>query len=242
MTVIFWKEFTGFLNSLMAYLVMAVFLISLGLIMWVFPDTSVLEYGYADMDNLFSLGPFVMIFLAPAIAMRSFAEEQKMGTLELLLTKPVSEWSVVLGKFFACWLLAVVTLLPTIVYFVSIWKLGNPPGNIDAAGVAGSYAGFFLLGGVFCAVGLLCSALTHNQIIAFLLGAFACYVWYAGLDAISGISSTGAMELYIKQAGLLFHYEAMGKGLIDSRNVVFMLSAMAAVLVATKTFISSRSW
>ena len=145
MTEVFKKELNSFLNSLIAYVVIGVFLTSIGLMMWVFTDTSVLEYGFADMDTLFSLGPYVFIFLVPAITMKSFAEEKKMGTMELLLTKPLSDWNIVLGKFLAAFALVMFALIPSLIYYYSIYKLGNPVGNIDSAGVAGSYVGLMFL-------------------------------------------------------------------------------------------------
>ncbi|HNU43032.1 MAG TPA: ABC transporter permease subunit, partial [Cyclobacteriaceae bacterium] len=141
MIQVFAKEFNSFLNSLIAYMVIGVFLTGIGLLMWVFPDTSVLEYGFADMDTLFSMGPYVFIFLVPAITMKSFAEEKKLGTLELLLTKPLSDWDVVLGKFLAAFALVLLALVPTVIYYLSVYQLGNPVGNIDSAGVWGSYIG-----------------------------------------------------------------------------------------------------
>src|SRR5882757_10598983 len=131
---IFFREFNGFLNSLIGYLVISVFLVAMGLLMWVFPDTSVLDYGYADMDTLFSVGPYVFIFLIPAITMRSFAEEKKLGTLELLLTKPLTEADIVAGKFFASLCLVIISLAPTLIYYFTLSALGNPPGNIDTPG------------------------------------------------------------------------------------------------------------
>ena len=153
------KEFSSFLNSLIAYVVIGVFLTGMGLLVWVFPETSVLEYGYADMDTLFSLGPYVFIFLIPAITMRSFAEEKKAGTMELLLTKPLTDWDIILGKFFACFLLVLFALIPTLIYYFTIQALGNPPGNIDTPGVIGSYIGLALLSGVFCSVGMVASSI-----------------------------------------------------------------------------------
>jgi ABC-2 type transport system permease protein len=144
------KEFNSFLNSLVAYLVIGAFLTGIGLLMWVFPETSILDYGYADMDTLFSYGPYVFIFLIPAVTMRSFAEEKKGGTLELLMTKPLSDWQIVTGKFLACFLLVLMALIPTLIYYWSVYQLGNPSGNIDTPGVIGSYIGLALLGAVFC--------------------------------------------------------------------------------------------
>lgn len=239
---IFFKELNGFLDSLIGYMVMGVFLVAIGLLTWVFPDTSVLDYGYADMDTLFSVGPFVLIFLIPAITMRSFAEEKKLGTLEWLLTKPVTEWSLVLGKFLASMALVTVSLLPTLIYYYSLRQLGNPIGNIDTPGIAGSYLGMILLSSVFCAVGVMGSALTANQIVSFILSAFLCLTFYTGLDTMAQLFSTGQQALWVKQMGMLYHYDAMSKGLIDTRDVVYFLSLTGVLLLGTRTILSGRSW
>lgn len=239
---IFRKEFYGYLNSLIAYVVIGVFLTATGLLMWVFPDTSVLDYGYADMEALFSMGPYVLIFLVPAITMKTFAEEKKLGTVELLLTKPLRDWDIVSGKFLASLALVFFALIPTVVYYVSIYQLGNPPGNIDSPGVWGSYIGLFLLGGIFCSIGLLASSLTNNQIVAFILAAFLCFLFYTGFESLSGMVPGGAMALVVKQAGIIYHYESLAKGLIDSRDVLYFLSVSAGFLLGTKTILSSRTW
>src|SRR5690606_35993917 len=135
------KEFNSYLNSLIAYIVIGVFLTAMGLLTWVFPETSVLEYGYADMFTVFSLAPYIFIFLVPAVTMRSFAEEKRSGTMELLLTKPLTDWGIILGKYFACFLLIILALIPTLIYYLSLYRLGNPVGNIDTPGVIGSYIG-----------------------------------------------------------------------------------------------------
>lgn len=236
------KEFNGFLNSLIAYVVIGVFLTGMGLLMWVFPETSVLDYGYADMDTLFSLGPYVFIFLIPAITMRSFAEEKKAGTMELLLTKPLTDWDIVLGKFLACFLLVLVALLPTIIYYFSIVALGNPAGNIDTPGVIGSYIGLALLAGVFCSIGLLASAITTNQIVAFILAAFLCFIVFTGFESVSTLNVWSVNALRIKQLGILYHYEALSKGLIDSRDVIYFVSVGAFMLLISKIILSARSW
>ena len=236
------KEFNSFLNSLIAYVVIGVFLTGMGLLIWVFPETSVLEYGYADMDTLFSLGPYVFIFLIPAITMRSFAEEKKSGTMELLLTKPLTDWDIILGKFFACFLLVLFALLPTLIYYYSVWALGNPAGNIDTPGVIGSYVGLALLGGVFCAVGMVASSITSNQIVAFILAAFLCFIVFTGFESISTLNVWSANALVIKQLGILYHYDALSKGLIDSRDVIYFFSVGALLLLVSKTILSARSW
>src|SRR6478736_2670472 len=237
---VFAKEFNSFLNSLISCLVIGVFLTGIGLLLWVFPETSVLDYGFADMDTLFSLAPFVFIFLIPAITMKSFAEENKMGTMELLLTKPLSDWDIVLGKFAASFALTLVALLPSLIYYFSISRLGNPVGNIDTAGVIGSYIGLSLLAFVFCAIGVLASSLTVNQIVSFILAAFLCFIFYTGFDKLASLS--GNLALMIKQFGILYHYEALSKGLIDSRDVIYFLSVAGLMLLGAKTVIGSRQW
>lgn len=236
------KEFNVFLNSLIAYVVIGVFLTGIGLLMWVFPETSVLEYGYADMDTLFSFGPYVFILLIPAITMRSFAEETKAGTMELLLTKPLSDWDIILGKYFAAFLLVLVALIPTVAYYFSIQSLGNPPGNIDTPGVIGSYIGLALLGGVFCSIGILASSLTANQIVAFILSAFLCFLLFSGFESISSLNLWSENALIIKQLGILYHYDSLSKGLIDSRDLVYFASVIALMLLLTRINIGSRSW
>jgi ABC-2 type transport system permease protein len=242
MTQIFLKEFNSFLNSLIAYIVIGVFLTAIGLLMWVFPESAVLDYGFADMDTLFSLGPFVFIFLVPAITMKSFAEEKKMGTLELLFTKPLSDWQIILGKFFACFALVVLALIPTLIYYASVYQLGNPSGNIDTPGVIGSYVGFALLGGIFCAIGIFASSITPNQIVSFIVSAFLCFLFYSGFESISSLFLQGQLSLGIKQLGILYHYEALSRGLIDSRDVIYFFSVISFLLLLTKTFLSSRTW
>jgi ABC-2 type transport system permease protein len=236
------KEFNSFLNSLIAYVVIGVFLTGLGLLMWVFPDTSVLDYGYADMDTLFSLGPYVFIFLIPAITMRSFAEERKTGTMELLLTKPLSDTEIILGKFLACFALVLVALIPTVIYYISVYCLGYPVGNIDTPGVIGSYIGLSLLGGVFSAIGVMSSSITPNQIISFILSAFLCYLIFSGFNSASTITDLASAVLFIKQLGILYHYESLSRGLIDSRDVIYFISIIFLMLLITRVIVGSRSW
>ncbi len=240
MIQVFVKEFNSFLNSLIAYIVIGAFLTGIGLLMWVFPETSVLDYGFADLDTLFSMAPYVFIFLIPAITMKSFAEEKKMGTLELLLTKPLSDWNVVLGKFLATCALVLLALLPTFIYYYSVYLLGNPVGNVDSAGVMGSYLGLALLAMIFCAIGLLASSLTSNQIVSFILAAFLCFIIYTGFESLSSFGGNAA--LLIKQVGIIYHYESLSKGLIDSRDVIYFLSVAGFILLTTKVVISSRQW
>lgn len=236
------KEFNSFLNSLIAYVVMGVFLTAMGLLVWVFPETSVLDYGYADLDTLFSFGPYIFIFLVPAITMRSFAEEKKSGTLELLFTKPLTDWDIIGGKFFASLLLVLFSLLPTLIYYVAIFRLGNPVGNVDTAGVAGSFIGLALLGAAFCAVGVLASSITSNQIVAFITAAFLCFILFTGFESLSSLSVWSAYAWELKQLGMIYHYQSLSKGLIDSRDVIYFCSVVILLLAGTKLVIGSRQW
>lgn len=234
MITILRKEVHEFLNSLIAYVVIGIFLIGIGLLMWVFPDTNVMDYGYASMESLFALAPYVFMFLIPAITMKSFAEEKRNGTIELLYTLPFREMDIVLGKFLAGFLLVVFSIAPTIVYYFSLSYLGNPVGNIDTAGVIGSYIGLVLLGGIFTAIGVLSSAFTGNQIVSFILAAFLCFAFYAGFDSVASIDTWSNTSYLIKQIGILAHYESLSKGLIDFSDVVYFLTMIAFALYLTR--------
>lgn len=242
MIQVFIKELNSFLNSLIAYIVISVFLTGIGLLMWVFPETSVLEYGYADMETLFSLGPYVFMFLIPAITMRMFAEEKKAGTIELLITKPLTDWEIIFGKYLSGFALVIFSIFPTLIYYWSVYQLGDPVGNIDTAGVMGSYIGLVLLGGVFTAIGVFSSAISTNQIVSFIIAVFFCFIIYSGLDSIASINDWGAFSSFIEQLGILDHYYAMSKGLIDTRDVIYFLSVISLMLLSTKLILSSRKW
>jgi ABC-2 type transport system permease protein len=240
MWTVFSKEVNSFLNSLIAYVVISVFLTGIGLLMWVFPETSVLDYGYADMETLFSLGPYVLMFLIPAITMRLFAEEKKGGTLELLLTRPLSEVQIIGGKYLAGLFLVVFTLLPTGLYYFSIYSLGNPTGNLDTAGILGSYVGLVLLGATFTSIGLMASSLSENQIIAFILAVFLCFFLFTGFNSIAAINVWGSYSLFFEQLGMLTHYNSLSKGLLDSRDIVYFLSVIFIFLLITRLKLNQR--
>ncbi len=239
---IFLKEVNSFLNSLIAYIIIFVFLTGIGMFMWVFPETSVLEYGYADMSTLFSYGPYVFMFLIPAITMRMFSEEKKAGTLEILFTKPLRDWEIILGKYLAGFALVFFSLLPTLLYYYSIYKLGNPEGNLDAAGTTGSYIGLLLLGGVFTSIGILASSITENQVIAFIIAVFLCFIFFTGFNSIASINWWGTYANSIDQLGIIYHYNSMSKGLIDSRNLVYFFSVIGIMLLTTNLILGSRKW
>jgi len=237
---IFLKEISGFLNSLIAYVVIAVFLIGIGMLVWVFPESNILDYGYADLGSFFSLAPFVMMFLIPAITMKMLAEETKSGTLEILMVKPVTTSGIVMGKYFAGLALTVVALLPTLIYYYSIYQLANPVGNVDTAGIIGSYVGLLLLATTFTAIGILTSALTDSQIVAFILAAFLSFILYTGLNSLSGIDVWSNLSLYLSQLSLEFHYNAMSRGLLDSRDIIYFISVNVLLLFSTKLIVDWR--
>ncbi|GAB2952281.1 gliding motility-associated ABC transporter permease subunit GldF [Hymenobacter coalescens] len=235
------KEFNAFLNSPVAYVVLGVFLVATGLFVWVFPDSSVLDYGFADLQTLFNLAPWIFLFLIPAITMRTFAEEKKAGTIELLLTRPLTDGQLVGGKYLACLLLALLALVPTLLYYYSVHRLGSPQGNIDSAAFAGSLIGLTLLAAVFAAIGVLASALTRDQIIAFLVAVVGCFLVYSGFDSLASLFE-GSAAYYIGQLGIAAHYRDLSKGLVDSRDLLYFLSVVTAMLLATRLVLQSRNW
>lgn len=237
------KEIRSFLGSLIGYIVIAVFLTTIGLIMWVFPGaTNVLEGGYSSIDTLFYIAPWVFMFLIPAITMRLFAEESRTGTIELLLTKPLTDFQIVFAKYIAGFTLVLFSLLPTLVYFYSVYNLGNPVGNIDTGGTMGSYFGLLFLGGIFVAIGVFASAISKNQIISFIVAVFLCFFCYVGFDSISSLEYFGSVDDIILKLGINEHYISMSRGVIDTRDVVYFLSAITLFLMFTKTVLGSRKW
>jgi len=239
---IFRKEVAGFLNSLIGYMVISVFLTGIGLMMWVFPQTNVLDYGFAELGTLFGLAPYVFMFLIPAICMKFFAEEQKSGTIEILYTRPVTDLQVILGKYFAGLFLVIFSLLPTLIYYYSIHELGSPKGNLDSAGIMGSYIGLLLLGSFFTALGVFASSITENQIVAFILGAFLCFIFYDGIAAMASLGAIGSAGHFIEQLGVVYHYNALSRGLMDSRDILYFLSITATTILLTNLVIGSRTW
>ena len=243
MKAIFLKELQQFFSSLIGYIAIIVFLLVLGLFMWIFPDTSILDFGYVTLDSFFSIAPYIFIFLIPAITMRSFAEEINTGTIELLSTRPVTELQIILGKYFASLLLVFIAIVPTFIYFYTVYSLASPVGNVDVGGILSSYFGLFFLGAVFVAIGIFCSAITSNQIVAFILGVFLCFFIYLAFSYISQFGIfVGKNDYLVESLGLSAHYDAMGKGVVDSRDVVYFLSLISAFILFTRTALSSRRW
>lgn len=236
---IFRKEVASFFNSLIAYMFMGVFLVGVGLFMWVF-EQNVLETGLANLDILFEAGPYFFLFLAPAITMRAFSEEWKTGTIEFLATKPLTDWQIILGKYLAAVFLVLFSLLPTVVYFITIWLLGEPAGNVDAGATIGSYIGLFCLGAIFAAIGIFSSALTDNQIIAFILGLFLCFFFFLAFDFIAGIKVLDQVNTFFLKLGINGHYLSISRGVIDTRDVLYFGSFIAVMLIFTKIALANR--
>jgi len=243
MLALFKKEIRIFLSSLIGYVVIAVFLLITGLFMWIFPgDMNVLDMGFAHMDTLFVISPWVFMFLIPAITMRSFAEERRQGTMELLLTKPITDLQIILSKYFAGLALVLIALLPTLVYYIVIWNLGNPPGNIDSGGTWGSYIGLMLLASGYVAIGIFASSLTNNQIVAFLLAAMLSFLMFTGFQALGSFEIFGSFDRFVMRMGMQDHYAALSLGLIDSRDVVYFIALVIIFLMFTRLVLQSRRW
>ncbi len=236
---IFRKEVSLFFNSLVGYIVIAVFLVLTGLMFWIYPETNILDYGYAEMDIFFDIAPYVFLFLIPAVTMRMFSEEARTGTLELLFTRPITTRQIIFGKYLGSWLIVIIALVPTMVYYFSLYQLGNPPGNIDSAGVVGSYIGLVFLSGVFVSIGIFTSTLSNNQIVAFILAAILCYFFYEGLSQLAQIFS-GATAYYINYLSLSYHYDSLSKGVIDSRNIIFFVSFSLVFILVTEWFLEKK--
>jgi len=240
---LFKREIHGFFSSFTGYVVILVFILLTGLFMWIFEgQMNVLENSYASLDTLFSLAPWVFLFLVPAITMRMIAEEKRTGTLELLLSRPVSEMQIILAKFLASWVLILIALIPTVIFYISVWLLGSPKGNIDTGGTMGSYTGLLFLGGIYAAVGLFSSAVSGNQIIAFILSVILCFTFYLGFDFISNIATSGQTALFISRLGIDFHYQSISRGVIDSRDIIYFFSVIFFFLFLTRTVLLSRKW
>ncbi len=242
MFIILKKEIRTFLSSLIAYVVMIVFLVATGLFMWVLPDYNVFDMGYSNMDTLFSMAPWLFIFLISAITMRSFSEEKKAGTIEILTTKPLSDMQIILGKYIAGVVLVLFSLLPTLIYFYTVYQLGATKGNIDMGATWGSYLGLFFLASCFVAIGIFSSSITDNQIVSFIVSMFLCYGFYSLFDMFADFKLLGSFDSVIASLGISAHYQSISRGVIDSRDVVYFLTIIIAFIWATKTAFGARKW
>jgi ABC-2 type transport system permease protein len=237
------KEIQAFLGSLIGYIVIVVFITIMSLIMWVFPgDLNVMDSEYASLNPLFTMAPWIFMFLIPAVTMRLFADENRSGTIELLLTKPLTDMQIILSKYFAGLLLVLFSLLPTLIYYVSVYYLGAPQGNLDVGGTWGSYLGLLFLASGFVAIGLFASSLSDNQVIAFILAVFMSFIVFIGFDFISSLELFGAIDLLIIKLGINEHYASMSRGVIDSRDAIYFLSLIVFFLLLCRLKLSARKW
>lgn len=243
MWALYKKEIAIFLSSLLGYIVIGVFLGIISLLLWVIDGpANIVDGKYASIDGLFTIAPWVFIFLISLITMKSFAEEKDSGTFELLFTKPISDLQIVLAKYLAGFTLFVLAIIPTLVYFVTVYQLGEPVGNIDIGSTIGSYIGLSFLGGAFVSIGIFASAVTNNQIISVILSVFLCFFAYTGFDLIGGQAFMGKAGLILQNIGIAEHYDSISKGRVDSRDVIYFLSVIALFLMLTKTTVNSRKW
>jgi ABC-2 type transport system permease protein len=238
MKSIVFREIKSFFGSPIGYLVIALFLIGNGLFLWVFEgDYNVLNTGFADLTPFFTLAPWILIFLIPAVTMRSFSDEKKQGTLELLLTKPISLWEIVNGKFLGAFLLIIMAIIPTLIYVAVIWNLGSPEGNIDMGSTLGAYFGLLFLIGAYSAIGIFTSSISENQIVSFIIAVFLCFFFYFGFEGLASILPS--FSSVISYFGMQDHYKSMSRGVIDTRDVIYFVSI--AVLFLSFTVYNLKS-
>jgi len=243
MYYLFKKEITSFLSSLSGFVVIIVFLIANGLFLWVFKgNLNIMDNGYATLESLFILAPWVFLFLIPAITMRTFAEEKKSRTMELLLSRPLSDMQIVLAKYFAAMILILLAILPTLIYFYSISRLGSPRGNIDSGGTWGSYIGLLFLAGIYAAIGIFVSLLTENQIVSFIISLLLCFLFYIGFDYLSSLDVFEGFSTFIIKLGINEHYRSMSRGVLDTRDILYYISVIFIFLLLTKIKLQSRNW
>jgi len=235
------REIKSFFGSPIGYLVIAIFLLLNGLFLWVFDyGFNILNSGFADMAPFFTLSPWILIFLIPAVTMRSFSDEKKQGTLELLFTKPLSTWEIVNGKFFGAFTLIVLALIPTIIYVFVISYFGNPQGNIDLGSTLGSYFGLLFLVSGYTAIGVFTSTLSDNQIVAFISAMFLCFLFYFGFEGLA--SFTGSFSTSVAKLGMDYHFKSMSRGVIDTRDVIYFTTIAVLFLSLTVYKLKSLKW
>ena len=243
MFVLFKKEISSFFSSLIGYIVIIVFLIINGLFLWVFPgEFNILDSGYSSIESLFVISPWVFLFLVPAITMRLIADEKKSGTIELLYTRPITDFQIVFAKYAAGLVLVLLSLIPTLIYFITVYLIGNPTGNIDTGASWGSYIGLFFLAGVYASIGIFASSLTQNQIISFIIAMLLSFFFYVGFDSISSLDFFKNIEGVILNLGIMEHYKSISRGVIDTRDIVYFVSIITGFLFLTKLILESRKW
>ncbi len=227
------KELQQFFSNLTGYITIILFLLVNGIFLFVLNDSNIFDFGYASLDKFFELAPWILLFLVPAISMRTLSDEFRGGTFEILQTRPLTKWQIVLGKYFSILVVLLFVIIPTFIYILTVKKL-SAQGGIDSGGIAGSYIGLFLLAAVFAAIGLCCSGFTNNAVVAFLISAFACLVLYFGFNALSRLPFfANGPDYYIEMMGIDFHYRSISRGVMDSRDLVYFASIIFLFLLIT---------
>ncbi len=235
------KELSSFFSSLTGYITIAIFLFIIGWFMWISPgELNVLDIGLANIDTLFFIAPWVFLILVPATTMRSFSEEKRLGTLELLLTRPITDWQLTLGKYFAAVILILLSLIPCLIYLISIYSIANPVGNVDMGAIWGSFIGLFFLASCYAAIGIFTSSITENQLVAFILTAVLCFVLFIGFDGLSSLPFMKSVDRQIQLLGINEHYKSISRGVIDSRDILYFISVAAIFLSATVLKLKAR--
>ena len=235
------KEINSFFASPIGYLVIGLFLLVNGLFLWVFKgEYNILDSGFANLEPFFTLAPWIFLFLVPAITMKAFSEEIKQGTLELLLTKPLTHWQLVLGKYFGALALIVLALIPTLFYVVSVYYLGKPEGNLDPGVITGSYFGLLFLGGCYSAIGIFASILSPNQIVSFILAIFLCFISFFAFEALGTLNLFRSGAFGLEDLGISSHYDSISRGVIDTRDLVYFFSFIIFFLALTKFGLSNK--
>tara|TARA_R110001583_G_scaffold412_4_gene3878 strand:+ start:21624 stop:22352 length:729 start_codon:yes stop_codon:yes gene_type:complete len=228
------KELNSFFSSPIAYLVIAVYLLINGLFLWVFEgDFNILHAGFADLNNYFFIAPWIFIFLIPAITMRSFSDEINTGTIEILKTKPITNWQLILGKYFGSFLLVILAIIPTLIYVYSIYQLGNPIGNIKFGATFGSFIGLLFLAGTYTSIGIFASTISKNQIVSFIVAVFISFFLYFGFEALANYNLFGNLDYFIQNFGMSAHYNSISKGVIDTRDLIYFVTLTYFFLVLT---------
>ena len=237
------KEISGFFSSLTGYVVILVFLLINSLFMWVFPgEWNIFDTGYAGLDTLFFLSPWVFLFLVPAVTMRMIAEEKRLGTIELIYSRPITERGIIWGKYLASILLVLLALLPGLIYYVSVYMLGESPGNLDRGGTLGAFIGLFFLASVYASAGIFASSLTENQVVAFILAVLICFFLFLGFDSFAYLPGLKKMDEFVLNLGINEHYKSVSRGVIDIKDAVYFISVALIFNEATRLVLLSRKW
>jgi ABC-2 type transport system permease protein len=243
MFAIFRKEVSGFFSSLTGYIVIIVFLLINSLFMWVFPgEWNILDSGYAGLDTLFFISPWVFMFLVPAVTMRMIAEEKRLGTIELLYSRPISERSLIYGKYFASVCLVLLALLPGVIFYISVYRLGEIPGNLDQGGTMGSFIGLFFLASVYASAGIFASSITDNQVIAFILAVLICFFLFMGFDSVAYLPGLKKIDEFVIRLGINEHYKSISRGVVDIKDVAYFIAVIIFFNEATRFYLVSRKW